>query len=982
MTPGFFQPSRPPDSAIAHGDAVAPGSRPATLAEGFALAIERFPSGAFAFLDEAGRSRSSTYAEVLAHARRIVGGLRRRGVRPGDKLILYFTDSAAFIPALWGALLAGAVPVPLMRSERSRDHAVRTPLIFDHLRTVLDAPKVLTDAPPGDRGMPSRIGAGDVFTLEELDEPSADGDWRGDPVEGPRLLILSSGTTATPNLVALGERALIHRWWPALPNAARATTFLSWSPLDHVMGLGLASPNLSTKVHLPASAFLRSPALWLSAATRFRVTHATMTNFGLSLVEQAVTAASVADRDWNLSAVQKIGVGAEAISPEACRRFVSALRPFGLSAETLILGYGLSECGPVAGGDHAFSVEEGADQGPFPLIDRPTQGHSIRIVGERGAVLPQGAIGAVEVRGPTMAIGYYGDDIATQALFTRDGWIRTGDLGSLTGGRLAITGREKEIIVVRARKYACAEVDAVAASVAGVETAVAVPGIPDRRRRLAGQDRFAIFIVTSVTGIPGLRVIVRQVRRRIADHFGMSPIHVVPIAKEEIPRTRTGKVQRFELAARLRAGAYGELLAQLRRQDDPSSRSGYASDVEAQIATIWAEILGTTDFDRDDDFFEIGGDSLSAEMLALAIEQRFGKPVPADLLYRRTTIARLAASADDGSPGGAHKTSPPARGARSRVAGHRNAPQRKRDHQALVWAVETARAGRVSPRDLLTACDFLVSYAMVDEAEAAIGRLAEALARRGLEAPRSIGHMLSINRQFARLGLAAQSRQLGDLGRRLLSASEEAVLWKVAGSDRLLVVFNSLHGDFWVSGPVLHCLLRDSGVNILYLKDPGWQFYMAGLPTFGRGFDALVAGIEGICRDVGARDVRTMGFSSGGYAALLAAATLRAQGVLGFSISTDFSRAATLPPDSLAAARASVPDGPFLDLKPLLVSARTPGLGVLYYGEDSVGDAAHARRLADLPNFIAKEVRGARHNTVMALLAEGKFQRIVRRFLR
>jgi acetyl esterase/lipase len=124
-----------------------------------------------------------------------------------------------------------------------------------------------------------------------------------------------------------------------------------------------------------------------------------------------------------------------------------------------------------------------------------------------------------------------------------------------------------------------------------------------------------------------------------------------------------------------------------------------------------------------------------------------------------------------------------------------------------------------------------------------------------------------------------------------------------------------------------------------------------------------------------------MGFSSGGYAALLAAATLRAQGVLGFSISTDFSRDATLP-DSLAAARASVPDGPFLDLKPLLVSARSPRLGVLYYGEESLGDATHARRLADLPNFVVKEVRGARHNTVMTLLAEGKFQSIVRRFLR
>jgi acyl-CoA synthetase (AMP-forming)/AMP-acid ligase II/acyl carrier protein len=968
-----------------------PGIRPATLAEGFALAAERFPAGAFVFLDAAGGSRGDTYVAVLARARRIVAGLRRNGVELGDKLILYFSDCSEFVPALWAALLAGAVPVPLMRSDHSRDHAARIPRIFEHLRTVLASPKVLTDAPVGGHRHLTSITPGDVLALAELEVSNAEDEGpRGGPADEPRLLILSSGTTATPNLVALSEQALIHRWWPALPNAERATTFLSWSPFDHVMGLGLASPNLATKVHLPTSAFLRSPALWLAALTRFRVTHATMTNFGLSLVERAVATTPPLGRDWDLSPVEKIGVGAEAISPEACRRFVSALRPFGLASDTLILGYGLSECGPVAGGDHSFSAEGLADQRPFPVIDRPTRGHSVRIVDEQGDIVAEGEIGAVEVRGPTMTAGYYGDDVATRALFTRDGWLRTGDLGCLSAGRLAIAGRVKETIIVRAKKYACAEVDAVAQSVDGVDAAFAVAGTPDAGPRGLGQDRFAVFIVASADAPGELRTLVQQVRGRIAARFGMAPVHVVPIAMEEIPRTRTGKVRRAELAARLDAGAYDAVLARLRRPDVAPRRSRHESAIEQQVAAIWSEILGTDEFDRDDDFFEVGGDSLSAETLALAIEQRFGKQVPADLLYRRTTIARLAALLA-GDPVDAAGTREP----RSRSAPPSPAaadpppapstpthPLRKRDHETLLWAIETATAGRVSPRELLTASDFLVSYGMVDAADAAIGRLSQLLAQRGLAAPRSIGRMLSINRQFSRSGIAAQARQLGDLGRRLLSATEDAVLWTSPGSDRLLVVFNSLHGDFWVSGPILHCLLRDSGASILYLKDPGWRFYLGGLATFGRDFDALVGGIERIAHEQGVRDVRVMGFSSGGYAALLAAAKVRAAGYLGFSVSTDFSLDAASPPDSLAAARNSVPDDLFADLRTTLGASASPERGILYYGEESIGDAAQARRMADLPNFVVEEVPGARHNTVMALLAEGRFQQVVSRFLR
>ena len=89
------------------------------------------------------------------------------------------------------------------------------------------------------------------------------------------------------------------------------------------------------------------------------------------------------------------------------------------------------------------------------LLDRPTAGHAVRIVGEDGEILNEDCVGAIEVRGPTMASGYIGDPAETGRLFTSDGWLRTGDLGVLNDGRLAVIGREKELIVVNARKYSC-----------------------------------------------------------------------------------------------------------------------------------------------------------------------------------------------------------------------------------------------------------------------------------------------------------------------------------------------------------------------------------------------------------------------------------------------------------------------------------------------------------------------------------------------
>ncbi len=195
---------------------------------------------------------------------------------------------------------------------------------------------------------------------------------------------------------------------------------------------------------------------------------------------------------------------------------------------------------------------------------------------------------------------------------------------------------------------------------------------------------------------------------------------------------------------------------------------------------------------------------------------------------------------------------------------------------------------------------------MVDEADAALRRLTEQLSRQGLEATQLIGRLNATNAAFRAAGIPDQLKKLGQLGQRLMSSSEEGIFWKAPGSGQLLVVFNSMYGDFWVSSPVLHCLLRNLGVSLLYLKDPSERRFLGGLKAFGAGLRR--AGVRRPTRRQASRGPRhpRHGFLVRGYAALLAGAKLGAAGYLGLSVRTERSYWSGLP----GAAPAADSDGP------------------------------------------------------------------------
>ncbi|MGN6464208.1 MAG: AMP-binding protein, partial [Rhizobiaceae bacterium] len=456
-----------------------------------------------------------------------------------------------------------------------------------------------------------------------------------------RFCILTSGTTARPRLVGLSDRAALARWWPKFPDAADARGFLSWSSFGHVMGLGLTMPNLPVKVHLDAPRFVGNPLSWLDALDATEATHATMTNFGMSLVLRAV--AENPGRRWRLEQVRKIGIGAEAISHRTCGRFLACLTEFGLRKDALILGYGLSECGPVVGGGIPFSPDDPDDTDSPPQLDGPTSGHAVRIVDEAGNLLEEGDVGRIEVCGPTMTIGYPGDDEATAALFTPDRWLRTGDLGFLRDGRLTVVGREKELVIVNARKYACQAIEIAVRSRTDLSEIYAVPLEATVAPDTAGAGALcAIFVVVDRPDDIALAPIADAVRAAMADAFRFTPRVVALVSRDEVPRTSLGKVRRLAMPALLADAGSAGRVSRLGVGSPAAGPNSGTGEIEARIARIWSNLLGNEGgIDRDADFFAMGGDSLLALRMSFLLEEEFAIPVRIEQLAAKLSIAEL-----------------------------------------------------------------------------------------------------------------------------------------------------------------------------------------------------------------------------------------------------------------------------------------------------------------------------------------------------
>jgi len=560
-----------------------------------------FPQAGLRLVDRAERETFHTWAAIQERSAFVAGGLAEIGIRPGERVGLIFPTTAEFFDAFFGTLLAGAVPVPLyppVRLGRLAEYHQRTAAMLTAAgaRLLLAEGRVLALLGETLAAAKLSLGGRTLADLPRDAELASDGD-PGDLA----MVQFSSGTTVEPKPVALSQAAVLaqvralNALWPtneANPDPG-AVTGVSWLPLYHDMGLigcvfpALERPSVLTLV--PPEAFVARPALWLRALGRHRGTISPAPNFAYALATERIRDEEMAGID--LSAWRFALCGAETVVPEVLRAFAARFAPWGFRAEALKPVYGLSEAAlavtfaaldrpytsrvfdrealgergeavtvpmqPGAARTASDKGEMGAATALRPQLEivsvgRPLAGFRLELRDEQGFVVGENQVGRLFVAGPSLMRGYLDQPAATAAAL-RDGWLDTGDLGFLHQGELYLTGRAKEILLVRGRNYAPADLE------------LAVSELPDVRRGCVaaashlppGRETEAVILfVEHRKGVPAERLEQLRARAReaVLARVGLAVDRVELLAPGTLPRTSSGKIRRGEAMKRYLAG--------------------------------------------------------------------------------------------------------------------------------------------------------------------------------------------------------------------------------------------------------------------------------------------------------------------------------------------------------------------------------------------------------------------------------------------
>lgn len=503
-----------------------------------------------------------SYQDLFLEAQRIMSGLKKLGLQPQDKVILQSESYQDLISAFWGCVLGGFVPVPITNIAYTPEQVNKTVSKLCYTLQMLDRPLLLTDASFAAEipNIPEllEIGKFPVGTVAELRDCEPDSNWYASQPDDVAVMMLTSGSTGIPKGVLLSHRNLLSQTMASVQmnGFTKEDITLNWVPIDHVAGLiyfHIRDVYLGSKqIHLPLQLFLQEPLNWLDAIDRFQVSIAFGPNFAYALVNDCVEANP--QQQWDLSSMKFFLNGAEAIVAKTARRFLQLLAPHGLAQEAMCPSWGMAEVSSGVTFADNFSLDSTTDKDLFVEVGPPIPGVDLRIVDDGNQVVAEGEIGELQVKGLTVTSGYYQNQVANKQAFTEDGWFKTGDLGFLKDGRLTITGRQKDVIIICGNNYYSHDIEAAVEEVEGVEVsytaacAVREPG--------SNTDRLAVFFSATDTDDNFLDPLMPKIRNNVVEKIGVSPDYLIPVPKETIPKTAIGKIQRQELRKRFEAGEF------------------------------------------------------------------------------------------------------------------------------------------------------------------------------------------------------------------------------------------------------------------------------------------------------------------------------------------------------------------------------------------------------------------------------------------
>jgi len=648
---------------------------------------------AYSFLSDGVTEKGClTFAELERQARIIAASLLEV-TQKGERALLIYPSGLEFVAAFFGCLYGGIVAVPVYppTSVRADRALARFRAIAADARPSL----VLTTTALASKieGLLASVPA--FSTLPVIDTsalPAEAGErWSEPPITRDTLAFLqyTSGSTGTPKGVMVSHGNLLHnsslvdRYCQQPPHAHS----LSWLPLYHDLGLigGIVQPLYKgyESTIMPPASFLQHPVRWLQAISRTRATISGGPNFAYDLCVQKITSEQKAGLD--LSSWEVAANGAEPVRHETMERFAAAFASCGFRREAFLPCYGLAEATLVvsAGPRTTFPVtqafqasaladnrvveaSEEADSRTLVSIGRVLPDEQVIIVDpDTLTPCPPTQVGEIWVSSPSVAQGYWQHPAETEDTFrarlataNEPSFLRTGDLGFLHNGELFITGRLKDLLIIRGSNHYPQDIErTVEQSHSGLRQGCGAAFAVDV------QDEERLVVVYEVERAylnRDLDEIIGSIRRAVAEEHGLQVYAVVLVKTATIPKTSSGKIQRrackeeylaggLDVVARWTLDAGGEPA----RPDQESRAAPALSPTKQQVTetaiqdwliTCIADYakVSAAEIDVDAPIATYGVDSLMAVRIAADMEEWLGYELAPTLVYDYPTIRAIA----------------------------------------------------------------------------------------------------------------------------------------------------------------------------------------------------------------------------------------------------------------------------------------------------------------------------------------------------
>jgi acyl-CoA synthetase (AMP-forming)/AMP-acid ligase II len=554
--------------------------KPATLVELLQMRAAEIPDQlVFIYLSDGEEDELHITYHQLDRQARAIGAWLQEHSQVGDRALLLYPPGLDYIAAYFGCLYAGVVAVPAYPPRLNRPTPRIQGIVADCAANIaLTTTEIYENLERRFEQTP------DLQAIQWLDsqklDPGLENIWREPDISSNSLAFLqyTSGSTSQPKGVMVSHANLIHNLGQ-IYRCFQLDDFhfpdergIIWLPSYHDMGLigGILEPvySGSTSVLLPPLAFLQRPVRWLQAISRHNGAISGGPNFAYDICVEKVKPEQI--ESLNLSQWRLAFCGAEPIRRETLERFAATFAPSGFKAQAFYPCYGLAEAtlivsgGVGPGNPVIFKAQRAALEQAQVVAASPQDDNAVEMIGcgatiqgQQIAIVdtetlrrcPADQIGEIWVAGPSVAQGYWNrpddskDTFGAYLADTGEGpFMRTGDLGFLLDGQLFITGRLKDLIIIRGSNHYPQDIELTVEKShpalqpsSGAAFAVQVDGL---------EELVVVQEVTRQARNSDMSEVVRAIRSAIAENHDLQVFGVVLIRPLSIPKTSSGKIQR------------------------------------------------------------------------------------------------------------------------------------------------------------------------------------------------------------------------------------------------------------------------------------------------------------------------------------------------------------------------------------------------------------------------------------------------------